>query len=146
MTIDAPVPCTTMTSNLLVNPAFEMMTTGWMETRIDNEAIIRADGTVAAHTPTLKAWMGGVLGDIGAPAVDALWQDVQIPASTTQLVVTGMYDVRTAETGGTAFDTERSRWSPPPMRRSSRCSRSVISPQRPHGPQSTTRSRPRSPG
>ena len=103
--IDAPPPCTVMTSNLLVNPAFEMMTTGWMETRIDNEAIVRADGTVTAHTPTLRAWMGGVLGDLGAPAVDALWQDVMIPASTTQLVVTGMYDVRTTEIGGTAFDT-----------------------------------------
>lgn len=104
--IDAPPPCTVMTSNLLTNPAFEMMTTGWMETRIDNAAIVRADGPVAAHTPTLKAWMGGVLGNLGAPAVDALWQDVMIPASTTQLVVTGMYDVRTTETStGTAFDT-----------------------------------------
>ncbi len=105
MMIDAPAPCTMMTSNLLVNPAFEMMTTGWMETRIGNAAIVRADGTITAHTPTLRAWLGGVLGTLGAPAVDALWQDVMIPASTTQLVVTGMYDVRTAETGSTAFDT-----------------------------------------
>ncbi len=105
MMVDAPPPCTVMTKNLLVNGAFEMTTTGWMETRIGNAAIVRADGTVVAHTPTLRAWMGGVLGNIGAPAVDALWQDVMIPASTTQLVVTGMYDVRTAETGSTAFDT-----------------------------------------
>jgi hypothetical protein len=105
MQIDAPTQCTMVTSNLLINPAFEMTTTGWMETRIGGEAIVRADGPVAAHTPTLKAWMGGVLGDIGAPASDALWQDVMIPTSTTMLVVTGMYDVRTAETGGTAFDT-----------------------------------------
>lgn len=104
--IDAPTQCTMMTSNLLTNPAFEMTITGWMETRIDNQAIVRADGPVAAHTPTLKAWMGGVLGDFPSPpAVDALWQDVMIPASTTMLVVTGMYDVRTVETGNTAFDT-----------------------------------------
>lgn len=104
--IDAPTPCTMMTSNLLINPAFEMTTTGWMETRIGTEAIVRADGPVAAHTPTLKAWMGGVLGGLGAPATDALWQDVMIPASTTMLVVTGMYDVRTTETStGTVFDS-----------------------------------------
>ena len=105
--IDAPTQCTMMTSNLLTNPAFEMTTTGWMETLIASQAIVRADGPVAAHTPTLKAWMGGVLGDIlGPPAVDALWQDVAIPASTTMLVITGMYDVRTVETStGTAFDT-----------------------------------------
>jgi len=106
MAIDAPEPCTMMTSNLLTNPAFEMTTTGWMETLIDAQAIVRADGPVAAHTPTLKAWMGGVLGGIVTPASDALWQDVMIPASTTQLVVTGMYDVRTVETSTTtAFDT-----------------------------------------
>ncbi len=104
--IDAPVQCTTMTSNLLTNPAFEMTTTGWMETLIDAQAIVRADGPVAAHTPTLKAWMGGVVGGLITPATDALWQDVVIPASTTQLVVTGMYDVRTLEATTTSvFDT-----------------------------------------
>lgn len=105
--IDAPTGCTMMTSNLLTNPAFEMTTTGWMETRIDGEAIVRADGPVAAHTPTMKAWMGGVLGQILGPnAVDAIWQDIVIPASTTAVVITGMHDVRTTETStGTAFDT-----------------------------------------
>jgi len=104
--IDAPPACTIMTSNLLMNSAFEMTTTGWMETQIDGEAIVRADGPIAAHTPTMKAWLGGVLGDIGAPAQDALWQDIVIPASTTMIVITGMYDVRTTETStGTAFDT-----------------------------------------
>ena len=49
--------------------------------------------------------MGGVLGAIfGPPAVDALWQDVMIPASTTMLVITGMYDARTTEISGTVFD------------------------------------------
>jgi len=64
---------------------------------IDAQAIVRADGPVAAHTPTLKAWMGGVVGGLITPAPMPV-QDVVIPASTTQLVVTGMYDVRTLET------------------------------------------------
>jgi hypothetical protein len=105
--IDAPTGCTMMTSNLLMNPAFEMTATGWMQTLIDGEAIVRADGPVAAHSPTMKAWLGGVLGEIlGPPAQDAIWQDIAIPSSTTMVRITGMYDVRTTETStGTAFDT-----------------------------------------
>jgi hypothetical protein len=53
---------------------------------------ITSDDGVPEDTAPYKAWMGGLLsGD------DAVYQDVQIPASTTQLVLRGKYDVRTDE-------------------------------------------------
>ncbi|MBL9016981.1 MAG: hypothetical protein JNL83_22520 [Myxococcales bacterium] len=105
--IDTPGPCTPMMVNLLQNGNFETqpLATGWTETRYQNEPIVRADGTIVAQSGTVRAWLGGVLGGIGAAATDALHQDVAVPASATNIVITGFYDVRTGETGTTQYDT-----------------------------------------
>ena len=104
--IDTPGPCTPMMVNLLQNGNFETMplATGWTETRYENEPIVRTDGTITAQSGTVRAWLGGVLGTIGTDASDALHQDVMVPASATNIVITGFYDVRTGETGTTAYD------------------------------------------
>jgi hypothetical protein len=101
--VDAPPACTPMTINLLQNANFEAtpLATGWTETRYNNEPIVRTDG-IAGQSPTTKAWLGGVT---GAAAADALHQDILVPASTTALVLTGFYEVRTGETGATIYDT-----------------------------------------
>jgi hypothetical protein len=101
--VDSPAQCTTMTINLLQNPSFETtpLATGWTETRYNNEPIVRTDG-IAGQSPTTKAWLGGVT---GSAAADALHQDIMVPASTTALVLTGFYEVRTGETGATVYDT-----------------------------------------
>jgi hypothetical protein len=100
--VDSPAQCTTMTVNLLQNPNFETtpLATGWTETRYNNEPIVRTDG-IAGQSPTTKAWLGGVT---GSAAADALHQDIMVPASTTALVLTGFYEVRTGETGATVYD------------------------------------------
>ena len=99
---DSPGPCMTMTINLLQNPSFETtpLATGWTETRYMNEPIVRTDG-IAGQSPTAKAWLGGVT---GSAAADAQHQDIMVPASTTALVLTGFYEVRTGETGATVYD------------------------------------------
>lgn len=101
--IDAPGPCTPMQVNLLTNGNFDTMplATGWTETRIQNEPIVRSDGTIVAQSGSVRAWLGGVLGDLGADASDALQQDVTVPASATNIVITGFFDVRTGETSTT---------------------------------------------
>ena len=102
--IDTPGPCTPMMVNLLTNGNFETMplATGWTETRIQNEPIVRTDGTIVAQSGTVRAWLGGVT---GAAATDALVQDFMVPASATNIGITGFYDVRTGETGATVYDT-----------------------------------------
>lgn len=104
--VDSPGPCTPMTVNLLTNGNFETMplATGWTETRIQNEPIVRTDGTIVAQSGSVRAWLGGVLGDLGTPAADALYQDVAVPASATNITITGYYDVRTGETGTAQYD------------------------------------------
>jgi hypothetical protein len=110
--IDAPKPppdayvCTVKTMQLLVNPALDT-TGGWVQQNIDNAyPIITNTGVLAPHSAPNKAWMGGITGDdIGAAsATDVMYQDVAVPAGTTQLVVTLQYDVRTSETGTTVYD------------------------------------------
>ena len=104
--VDTPGPCTPMMVNLLTNGNFETMplATGWTETRYENEPIVRTDGTIVAQSGTVRAWLGGVLGTLGADAADALHQDIAVPASATNIVITGFYDVRTGETGTTPYD------------------------------------------
>ncbi len=100
-----PAGCTMMMVNLLANPAFETtpLATGWTETRYMNEPIVRTDG-IAGQSPTTKAWLGGVVGTIGANATDGLHQDIAIPASAMNIVLTGFYEVRTGETGASVYD------------------------------------------
>lgn len=103
--VDSPAQCTPMTVNLLQNPNFETtpLATGWTETRYMNEPIVRTDG-IAGQSPTTKAWLGGVVGTIGSNATDGLHQDIAIPASATNIVLTGFYEVRTGETGTAIYD------------------------------------------
>lgn len=99
---DAPAPCTVMTRNLLTNENFDMtpIGTGWVEAPINAMyPIITADGTLVQSLPN-KAWLGG----IAQAASDSLYQDVMIPASTTSLVLTGYYEIRTGELPIFAFD------------------------------------------
>jgi len=94
------------TQNLLKNASFEDTPPGtmWVEARIDASIPLVTDASngVAAHTPALRAWLGGFAQ--AAPNTDSLFQDVTIPASTTQLVFKGFYEVRTQETQQLAFD------------------------------------------
>lgn len=106
--IDAPPACTVMTTNLLVNPAFDATPagTGWQQTPIDAmyPLVTDQDGVVTAESGTFRAWMGGFL---VAPASnkDVLSQDVAIPAGTTALAVRGVYDLRTDESDTLVYDT-----------------------------------------
>lgn len=101
--------CTVMTMQLLQNPALDLDAngTGWVQQNIDNAyPIITADGLAPQSAP-YKAWMGGFAGeDKGVASVtDVLYQDVTVPAGTTQLRLTGYYVVGTTETAASAFDT-----------------------------------------
>lgn len=99
--IDAP-GCVPVTMQRLVNPSFDAnpVGTGWVETLIDPMyPLITADDGVPEHSAPYKLWMGGLpSGD------DEARQDILIPAGTTQLLLRGQYDVRTAEIFG-VFDT-----------------------------------------
>jgi hypothetical protein len=100
-----PPPCTMMTRDLLTNGPFEAGGTGWSVVPIiANDPLVGdgSEGGIAAHTPTMRAWMGGVA---QANATDRLYQDVMVPASTTALVLTGFYEVRSSESGSTVYDT-----------------------------------------
>jgi hypothetical protein len=97
-------PCTVMTRDLLTNSNFEGTPagTGWTETSATPPLVTAQTPGVVAQSPTIRAWLGGAT---GAPARDDLYQDVLVPASTTMLVVTGFYEVRTGETGTTVYDS-----------------------------------------
>jgi len=102
--------CQVMTRQLLINPVLDLNPSGmgWVQQNIDNAyPIVTGDDGVAEHSAPFKAWMGGWQGqDKGVLSVtDTLYQDVTIPANTTQLRFTGYYEVRTAESGSTAYDT-----------------------------------------
>lgn len=104
--IDAPVDgCQVTTTQLLVNPQFDLapLGTGWTEQRITpNEPLIRADGITEDSVPNM-AWLGGLVGN---GVVDALTQEIVIPAQTTALVLTGRHAVITQENPTTMqFDT-----------------------------------------
>ena len=95
---------------LLSNPVLDLNPSGmgWIQQNIDELApIITGDDGVAEHSPPFKAWMGGLEAyDYGVNSVtDTLYQDVTIPANTTQVRLTGVYEVRTMEVSATAFDT-----------------------------------------
>jgi len=108
MAIDAPTvtdaACTPTTTQLLVNPAFDLtpVGTGWVETLINpTYPLITGDDGIAEHTAPYKAWMGGLVS-----GSDSLYQQVTVPAGTTSLVVRGQYEVRTAElAGSTVYDS-----------------------------------------
>ena len=93
-----------MTSDLLMNGAFDSTPIGAMWTATPANPmypIITSDGVTPQSTPD-KAWMGSVVS-----ATDDMYEAVTVPASTTMLVVTGYYQIKTAETGTTANDTAK---------------------------------------
>ena len=105
----------TQTTELLTNPVFDLTPqgVGWTEQPIQGITggpypIITADG-LTAHSSPYKAWLGGASGSDVTPAAgsvtDVLYQNITVPAGTTQLVLTGFYVVGTTETTTTvAYD------------------------------------------
>jgi len=106
--VDGSTGCTVMTKNILMNGNFDAGGTGWTVTPIAaGDAIINTQagdgGAVAPQSPTYRAWMGG-LEQAPSTNKDSIYQDVAIPATTTMLVFNGYYEIRSAETDGTAYD------------------------------------------
>lgn len=106
-----PDACVPITTQLLLNPALDLTPMGasWQQTPIDAAypLITDQDGP-AEHSAPYKAWLGGfVAPTAGGTVTDVLWQDVMIPAGTTQLTLSYQYIVGTQEdaTATTAFDT-----------------------------------------
>lgn len=100
--------CTPVTTQLLANPVFDLTPqgTGWTQTPIDPTypPITDQDGPVE-HSAPYKVWLGGIEATVGN-VTDIVYQDVVVPANTTQLVLTGYYIVGTQETSTTtAYDT-----------------------------------------
>src|SRR5262249_55400545 len=61
---------------------------------------------VPEHTAPRKAWLGGFEAPLGEILADSLVQTVTIPANTTQLVISGVYDGRNHEAPSpTSYDT-----------------------------------------
>lgn len=91
--------CTPVTTQLLANPAFDSTPqgTGWQQVVIDPSfPLITDQNGINEQSAPYKAWLGGIEAGSGS-VTDKLWQDVTIPANTTSLVLTGYYEVRTAE-------------------------------------------------
>lgn len=100
--------CVPMTTQILANPALDLtpMGMGWVQQLISSsDPLITAQDGVTEHSPPYKAWLGGFNAGSGNTVTDVLHQDVAIPAMTSQLVLTGFYQVRTEESGSTVYDT-----------------------------------------
>lgn len=104
-----PDACVSQTTQLLANPVFDLtpVGTGWQQTPIDPAfPLVTDQDGVPEHSAPFKAWLGGIVSSsTTTAATDILFQDVTIPPLTTSLVLTGQFDVRTAETDTVAFDT-----------------------------------------
>ncbi|MGE0545949.1 MAG: hypothetical protein AB7O24_07590 [Kofleriaceae bacterium] len=96
-------PCTTMTTQLLANPAFDLTPMGmaWTEEPFDPTiAIITSAGPMAPSTP-YKAWLGGY----ETTATDVMYQDVVLPNGTTMLTLSGSYAIGSLDSTTVAKDT-----------------------------------------
>jgi hypothetical protein len=108
----ADAACVPMVTQLLANPALDLtpMGTNWQQTPIDPTfpPITDQDGPAEQSAP-YKMWLGGfAAGDLGMTTVtDVVYQDVTVPANTTQLVLSYYYIVGTQEDPAAtiAFDT-----------------------------------------
>jgi hypothetical protein len=100
--------CVPLTTELLANPVFDVTPVAWTQQPIDPlYPDITGDGFTAQSAP-YKVWLGGFTGQQkGVLSVtDVVYQNVVVPAGTTQLVLTGYYAGGTAETSTTtAYDT-----------------------------------------
>jgi hypothetical protein len=113
--IDAPMidaPCVPVNTELLVNGAFDAtpIGTGWSETRIDPAYPLvtppAATNPLATQAGPYYAWLGGFESTAGL-VTDVLYQNVTVPANTTQLRITGYYFVGSDESATTTsvYDT-----------------------------------------
>lgn len=105
-----PDACVPMVTELLVNPAFDNtpMGTGWTQSVVVAGDSIVTNTGFAAETAPYKAWHGGYSGEmLGLVTVtDSLYQDVAVPAMTTNLRLTGRFVVGTQEPNLTiAYDS-----------------------------------------
>lgn len=112
--IDAPPDaCVPQTTELLANPVFDLNPAGinWTQVPIDASyppitSDLNSQGGFAAQTAPYKVWLGGfVSAQMGQVVTDVVYQDVAIPAGTTQLVITGYKQVATSETTTGVYDT-----------------------------------------
>jgi hypothetical protein len=110
--LDAALPdaCVPVTTELLGNPVFDLAPLGldWVEVPIDPTVTPLITTDSGAQSAPNLAFLGGLQAtDYGQSAVtDQLYQDVTVPANTTQLVITGYYFVATNETTTTTvYDT-----------------------------------------
>lgn len=109
---DAPpdaYQCTNMNVQLLQNPAFDLTPagTGWVQQPTDAAfPLVTPDDGVVEHTAPYKAWLGGLsAGDyLLTQITDSMYQDIVIPVGTTQLTLTGQFDVRSSDVTTTLFD------------------------------------------
>src|SRR5262249_42697796 len=104
--VDAsPDACVPLTTELLINPAFDLapLGMGWTEVPIDPMYPVVSSTGVSQSAP-YEAWMGGIVATTGT-VPDQVYQAVPVPANTSQLVIGGFYLVGTAETGSFAYDT-----------------------------------------
>ncbi|CAN5915767.1 hypothetical protein BH11MYX2_BH11MYX2_22080 [soil metagenome] len=109
--VDAATPdamCTPVTTELLINGPLDLPPagTGWTQMPGDpTYPLITTTGSLAADTPAYKAWLGGLAADdYGLDEIDdVLYQDVTIPANTTNLVFSARYVVSTGEPDPTAI-------------------------------------------
>jgi hypothetical protein len=102
--------CTPMQIEMLQNPSFDLAPVGNLWTAVPFDPaypLVTGDVGIAQQSAPYYAWMGGLQGtDYGvATCTDTLYQDIAIPATATALVLTGYYEVRTGETGGTVYDS-----------------------------------------
>jgi hypothetical protein len=114
----APLPpdaCVPVAAEKLLNPAFDLAPTGvsWMQVPLANlpggpYPIVTSDGFAASSAPN-KAWLGGAAGGDANPPVatisDQLFQDFAVPASATQIVVTGLAAGGTTDVPNVVFDS-----------------------------------------
>ena len=103
--------CVNMNRQLLANPAFDLapVGTGWVQQPFDAAyPLVTADDGVPEHSAPYKVWLGGLSGEeyFVTSVTDGAYQDIAIPMGTTQLTITGQYDVRSSELPTTtAYDT-----------------------------------------
>jgi hypothetical protein len=104
--LDACVPQVT---ELLTNPVLDLTPVGTGWTQVPSDPLyppITSDGTFAPHTAPYKMWLGGLIAPAGTNVTSFVYQDITVPANTTQLVITGYHVVGTTETTTTtAYDT-----------------------------------------
>lgn len=115
---DAPPPppdaCVPAAVEKLANPVFDLTPNGmgWVDGR-DPATNMLAGGPyptgVTPHSAPNKAWFGGASGGDVTPSktslVDTLHQDIAIPPSGTNVVVSGFYLVGTTDVTTTVYDT-----------------------------------------